>query len=75
MQDTQSAFYTRIRSAARALCKKGTTVLSFGWNSTGMGAGFEQREILLVAHGGSHNDTICTAEEMTQEQMSLLEAA
>jgi len=36
----------------------------FGWNSCGMGDrhGFEQIEILLVAHGGAHNDTICLAE-------------
>jgi hypothetical protein len=71
MQDTQSSFYTRIRASAKRLCKRGTIVLSFGWNSTGMGAGFVQREILLVAHGGAHNDTICLAEEMTQEQVEL----
>ena len=75
MQDTQSSFYTRIRSAARELCKRGTIVLSFGWNSTGMGAGFVQREILIVAHGGAHNDTICLAEEMTEEQIALFGVA
>lgn len=75
MQDTQSAFYTHIRAAAKKLCKKGTVVLSFGWNSTGMGKGFVQREILLVAHGGAHNDTICLAEEMTQEQTELFAEA
>jgi len=40
-------------------------VLSFGWNSAGMGEkrGFEIIEILLCAHGGGHNDTICVAEK------------
>jgi len=35
-----------------------------GWNSMGLGKnrGFEMIEILLVAHGGSKNDTICTIE-------------
>ena len=65
MQDTQNAsLYAKTRAAARTLCKHGTVVLSFGWNSCGMGKGFEIDEILLVAHGGAHNDTICMAERM-----------
>lgn len=62
MKDTQSSFYTEVRDAARRLCKPGTIVLSFGWNSTGMGKSFETLELLLVAHGGAHNDTICLAQ-------------
>lgn len=40
-------------------------VLTFGWNTNGMGKarGFEIVEILLVSHGGQHNDTICIAEK------------
>ena len=39
-------------------------VLSFGWNTNCMGKarGFYIAEIMLVAHGGPHNDTICVAE-------------
>lgn len=39
-------------------------VISFGWNSIGIGKtlGFEIIRILLVCHGGHHNDTICTVE-------------
>lgn len=46
------------------IVKPGGKVISFGWNSSGVGKvrGFEIVEILLVAHGGSHNDTICTVE-------------
>ena len=46
----------------------GAIVLSFGWNSAGMGkwSGFEQIELLLVCHGGAHNDTICLAERRQQ---------
>lgn len=74
MKDTQNAaLYARVRRAARALCKPDTVVLSFGWNSAGMGKGFEQTELLLVAHGGAHNDTICLAERCVQSE--LLEAA
>lgn len=41
-----------------------SVVLSFGWNTVGMGKtlGFELLEILLVCHGSDHNDTICLAE-------------
>lgn len=40
-------------------------VLTFGWNTNGMGKarGFEIVEIMLVSHGGQHNDTICIAEK------------
>lgn len=39
-------------------------VLTFGWNTNGMGKkhGFVIEEIMLVAHGSDHNDTICMAE-------------
>lgn len=39
--------------------------LSFGWNTNGVGKkrGFEIIEILVVAHGGSKNDTLCTVEK------------
>lgn len=70
MADTQnSALYARVRRAARRLCRPGTIVLSFGWNSAGMGKGFRMDEILLVAHGGAHNDTICVAETMMQAEL------
>lgn len=65
MKDTQNAaLYARVRKAARRLCQPGTIVLSFGWNSAGMGKEFEVLEIMLVAHGGAHNDTICVAQRM-----------
>ena len=73
MKDAQNAaLYARVRSAARKLCKRGTVVMSFGWNSCGMGEGFSPVELLLVAHGGAHNDTICFVEEMTHEQLDLI---
>ena len=47
------------------IVKKGGYVLTFGWNSGGIGKtkGFEIVEILIVAHGGWHNDTIVTVEK------------
>jgi hypothetical protein len=66
MTETQSgALYRRVRDALDLLIRPGGIVLSFGWNSAGMGIkrGYELQEILLCAHGGAHNDTICIAEQ------------
>ena len=69
MAGTQNgALYKRVRDAADLLVQPGGIVLSFGWNSAGMGIkrGYEIIEILLCAHGGGHNDTICVAERKTK---------
>ena len=46
------------------ILKPNGIAMHFGWNSNGCGANkmFEILEVLLVAHGGSHNDTIITVE-------------
>jgi hypothetical protein len=65
MKDTQSALlYQRVRDAVVPVLSRDAIVLSFGWNTVGMGKrhGFEQIEIMLCCHGGAHNDTICLAE-------------
>lgn len=65
MKDTQNAaLYARVKAALAPLMAPLSVVLSFGWNSAGMGKkyGYEPIEYLLVAHGGAHNDTICLAE-------------
>lgn len=67
MKETQSALlYKRVRDAIMPLLAPNAVVLSFGWNSVGMGKGrgFEIEEILLVCHGGAHHDTICLAERL-----------
>jgi len=66
MKETQNAaLYKRVKDAIIPICSDNAIVLSFGWNSCGMGKnnGFEQIEIMLCAHGGAHNDTICVAEQ------------
>lgn len=73
MEGTQNgALYKRVRDAAMPVLSSECTVLSFGWNSAGMGEkrGFEIIEILLVAHGGGHNDTICVAEQRRRDLLS-----
>ena len=62
----------RRRALIEKLIDKDGVVLSFGWNTNGMG-GSEWRieEILLVAHGSDHNDTICMAERRVVCQSNL----
>lgn len=64
MQTTQSSFWSNMKIEITRITKNNGIVLCFGWNSMGIGKtrGFVMEEILLVAHGGHHNDTICTAE-------------
>lgn len=56
--------FPRVKNAIIALVEPNGVVISFGWNSCGMGKtrGFELEEILLVCHGGNRNDTIVTVE-------------
>ena len=63
-QDTQSKSWSDWKNALAPIINVNGYVLSFGWNTVGMGKnrGFEIEEILLVCHGGMHNDTICIAE-------------
>ena len=61
---TQSSYWTNHKKEISRIVKSGGKVITFGWNSGGIGKkyGFEIKDILLVAHGGWHNDTICTVE-------------
>jgi hypothetical protein len=63
MKDTQnSVLYADIRKRLDALLRPGGVALSFGWQSSGFGKHYVTTEILLVQHGGAHNDTICVAQ-------------
>ena len=66
--DTNSFFYWKVKREIAPKIKVGGYVISFGWNSNGFGQklGFKIMEILLVAHGSSHNDTIITIERKIQ---------
>lgn len=65
-KDTQIALmFKNVRNALDKVMVSNGIVLSFGWNSVGMGKkrNYELIEILLVCHGGGHSDTICIAEK------------
>ena len=63
-EDTTSAFYGDRKALAARAIRRGGKALCFGWNSGGLGKanGFRLVEVLIVSHGGAHNDTICTVE-------------
>ena len=62
--DGRMNFWSDAKDEIARVVKRGGKVLCFGWNSMGCGMkrGFEMKRILLVPHGGSRNDTICTVE-------------
>jgi len=64
MQTTQSSYWGNQKKEIARILKPNGKVITFGWNSGGIGKthGFEISTMLLVAHGGWHNDTICTVE-------------
>ena len=64
MQTTQASFWGNLKKEIARITKANGIVISFGWNTNGIGKtkGFEILEILTVAHGGQHNDTLCTVE-------------
>ena len=68
MLDTSTNFYNRTKNLLADKIKVGGLAICFGWNSVGFGKnrGFEMIEVLLVCHGGHHNDTIVTVERKTK---------
>jgi hypothetical protein len=64
MQTTQISYWTNQKKEIARILKPNGYCITFGWNSNGVGMkyGMEIVEILLVAHGSHHNDTICTVE-------------
>lgn len=66
--DTKSSTWSQWKDLmAEKINKK---CISFGWNTCGLGKkrGFEIVKILMVCHGGMHNDTICTVERRVTER-------
>lgn len=65
MQTTQASYWSNQKAEISRIVKPGGIVITCGWNSGGIGVkyGFRIEEILLVPHGGWHNDTIVTVDQ------------
>ncbi len=59
-ETTQDSYWSKQKAEIQRIVKTNGIVISCGWNKGGIGKkyGFEIEEILLVPHGGNHNDTI-----------------
>ena len=72
MKDTQNGLlYSSVKKTVYNKIIIGGTAISFGWQSGGFGEklGFKMIEILLVYHGGGHNDTIVVVEKKVQSKL------
>ena len=56
--------FPKVRDRVAVLVRSGGYVISYGWNTVGMGVkrGFEPVEYLICSHGGNRNDTLVTVE-------------
>jgi len=64
--ESKDGSFAKVKNIIAPQIKSGGYAISFGWSSCGFGKnrGFDPDivEILLVPHGGHHNDTIVTVE-------------
>ena len=58
------SYFLDVKRELQRIMKEDGIVITFGWNTNGIGKkyGFEIVEILIVAHGSMHNDTLVTVE-------------
>lgn len=77
-EQTQNArLYKRVKDGLDRILNPDGIAICCGWNSMGFGLkrGYDLLEVLLVAHGGAHNDTIVTVERKIVLQSPLFEGA
>ena len=63
-EHTKASWRARHLDEIARILKPNGVCLCFGWNTNGVGKkrGFELMEVLIVPHGGSKYDTLCTVE-------------
>lgn len=70
----QAGVWSKEKALCYDLLEPDGVFLHFGYHSNGMGKGRDMHieEMLIVAHGRNHNDTICTAERKMAHQSILI---
>lgn len=60
----RAEYWAKCKDEIQRIVKPGGLVMSFCWDSTGIGKGrdFKLIEVMLLCHGACHNDTIVTIE-------------
>lgn len=63
--DTSANYFTEAKKEIMRVLKPNGIVITCAWNSNGVGNKYDLKllEVLMVAHGGMHNDTIITVEQ------------
>ena len=62
-------YWAECKNEIARITKPEGGVITCGWNTNGIGKGrgFKIKEILIVAHGGSKNDTLCVYEKKNND--------
>lgn len=70
MADTNSGYFVKFKKEIMRILKPDGICISFGWNTNGIGKKYnlEIIEVLVVAHGGQHNDTLVTVERKKEDK-------
>jgi hypothetical protein len=77
-RETQNGrFLATVKDSLSRIVLPGGIAICCGWNSVGFGKGrgFRLDEVLIVCHGGAHNDTIVTVETKVPGLFDETEAA
>jgi len=63
----------KIKTLLPDILKENGRVISYGYDTTGMGKtrGFEKISLCIVNHAGDHNDTLCLIEQKRQQCLNL----
>ena len=61
-------YYKKLRNECFRVIKPDGKIIVFGWNSVRF-PGFKIERILLLNHGGMHNDTIITVQQKIQNSL------
>lgn len=64
ISDTNSGYFTKFKKEIARVLKPNGIVITCGWNTNGVGKkyGMDLLEVLDIAHGGAHYDTLVTVE-------------
>lgn len=70
----RAEYWAKCKNEIARICKPGGHVISFCWDSVGMGKkrGFEIEEIMLICHGACHNDTVVTVDVLSNKACTRL---
>jgi hypothetical protein len=69
MNDTNAGYFAKFKKEIARILKPNGICISCCWNTNGIGKkyGFEIVEVLDIAHGSSHNDTLVTVERKLEK--------